>query len=142
MAMSPTDPCIVVCDGLKGLPEAIITVWDRAISLRRALFICCTTPSLRVPQVLGPDRRGQPSRLHRSSEVAAKERLVEFTATWGAQYPVIVRLWANAWNEFVPFLGYDVEIRRVICSTNAIEPPNARYRRATAPSATPRSRPR
>ena len=31
---------------------------------------------------------------------------------------------------FVPFLDYDVEIRRVICSTNAIESVNARYRRA------------
>jgi hypothetical protein len=30
----------------------------------------------------------------------------------------------------VPFLDYDVEIRRVICSTNAIESINARYRRA------------
>ena len=29
-----------------------------------------------------------------------------------------------------PFLDYDVEIRRVICSTNAIESLNARYRRA------------
>jgi transposase-like protein len=36
----------------------------------------------------------------------------------------------NAWSEFVPFLDYDVEIRRVICSTNAIESVNARYRRA------------
>jgi putative transposase len=34
------------------------------------------------------------------------------------------------WSEFVPFLDYDVEIRRVICSTNAIESLNARYRRA------------
>ncbi|BBX88285.1 hypothetical protein MAUB_64860 (plasmid) [Mycolicibacterium aubagnense] len=25
------DVCIAVCDGLKGLPEAITTVWDRAI---------------------------------------------------------------------------------------------------------------
>jgi hypothetical protein len=25
------DVCIVVCDGLKGLPEAVNTVWDRAI---------------------------------------------------------------------------------------------------------------
>jgi putative transposase len=33
-------------------------------------------------------------------------------------------------NEFIPFLDYDVEIRRVICSTNAIESLNARYRRA------------
>ena len=27
---STTDVCIVVCDGLKGLPEAVTTVWDRA----------------------------------------------------------------------------------------------------------------
>ena len=25
------DVCIVVCDGLKGLPEAVNTVWDRAV---------------------------------------------------------------------------------------------------------------
>ena len=30
----------------------------------------------------------------------------------------------------MPFLDYDVEIRRMICSTNAIESVNARYRRA------------
>lgn len=29
-----------------------------------------------------------------------------------------------------PFLDYDVEIRKVLCSTNAIESLNARYRRA------------
>jgi transposase-like protein len=36
----------------------------------------------------------------------------------------------NAWQEFIPFLDYDVEIRQVICTTNAIESLNARYRRA------------
>ncbi len=39
-------------------------------------------------------------------------------------------MWDNAWEEFIPFLDYDVEIRRVLCSTNAIESLNARYRRA------------
>jgi len=53
--------------------------------------------------------------------VAARERFAEFAATWGARYPAIVRLWDNAWAEFVPFLAFDPEIRRVICSTNAIE---------------------
>ena len=48
-----------------------------------------------------------------------------FTAKWGARYPAIIRLWENAWSEFVPFLDYDVEIRRVICSTNAVESLNA-----------------
>jgi hypothetical protein len=42
----------------------------------------------------------------------------------------MIRLWRNAWTEFVPFLDYDAEIRRVTCSTNAIESLNARYRRA------------
>lgn len=49
---------------------------------------------------------------------------------WGRPYPAIVGLWRNAWEEFTPFLAYDVEIRRVLCSTNAIESLNARYRQA------------
>lgn len=64
------------------------------------------------------------------SEVVARERFAEFDAKWGKQYPAISKLWENAWSEFIPFLDYDVEIRRVICSTNAIESLNARYRRA------------
>ena len=45
-------------------------------------------------------------------------------------YLAIKPLWDNAWEEFIPFLDYDVEIRRVLCSTKAIESLNARYRRA------------
>src|SRR5215467_5256997 len=50
--------------------------------------------------------------------------------TWVRRYPAIIRLWENAWAEFIPFLDYDPEIRQVICSTNAIESLNARDRRA------------
>ena len=32
----------------------------------------------------------------------------------------VIRPWENAWAEFIPFLDYDLEIRKVICSTNAI----------------------
>lgn len=49
---------------------------------------------------------------------------------WALARSEVTRLWENAWSEFVPFLDYDVEIRRVICSINAIESVNARYRRA------------
>ena len=48
----------------------------------------------------------------------------------GQRCPAAIRLWRNAWSEFIPFLDYDTEIRKVICSTNAIESLNARYRRA------------
>ena len=39
-------------------------------------------------------------------------------------------MWENAWEKFILVLDYDVGIRKVICSTNAIESLSARYRRA------------
>jgi hypothetical protein len=36
----------------------------------------------------------------------------------GQRYPAIVRLWENAWAEFIPFLDYDLEIRQMLCSTD------------------------
>lgn len=68
-----------------------------------------------------PTRSRLPTR-NRSSARSARSS--------SSRYPAIIKLWENAWAEFVPFLDWDVEIRRVICSTNAIESLNARYRRA------------
>lgn len=41
-----------------------------------------------------------------------------------------MRLWEHAWAEFVPFVQFDVEIRKIVCTTNAIESVNARIRKA------------
>jgi len=124
------DVCIVVCDGLKGLPEAVNTVWDRAIVQTCVIHLLRNT--FRYASRKYWDRIAKDIKpvYTAPTEAAAKERFVEFTATWGQQYPAIIRLWENAWSEFVPFLDYDIEIRRIICSTNAIESINARYRRA------------
>jgi transposase-like protein len=65
-----------------------------------------------------------------SNAAAAAAALDDLDAKWGARYPAIIRLWRDAWEEFIPFLDYDLEIRKVLCSTNAIESLNARYRRA------------
>jgi hypothetical protein len=54
------------------------------------------------------------------SEAAALDAFAEFSGIWEKRYPAIIRLWENAWAEFVPFLAFDVEIRKVICTTNAI----------------------
>ena len=78
-----------------------------------------------------------------ASEAEALARFEEFEEKWGKPYPAVSRLWRNAWSEFVPFLDYDVEIRKIICSTNAIESINARYRGRSGPAATsPTTRPR
>lgn len=89
---------------------------------------------LPVPQqeVLGRADQGHETDLHRAhpSGGARRERFEEFAEKWGKPCPTITRLWENARSEFIPSLDYDVEIRKVICSTNAIESLNARYRRA------------
>lgn len=65
---------------------------------------------------------------------AARDRYEEFAQKWGTPYPAIKTLWDNAWEEFIAFLDYDVAIRKVICSTNAIESLSARHRRAVRAS--------
>jgi putative transposase len=54
------------------------------------------------------------------TEAAALERFADFAGRWEARYPAIVKLWENAWAEFVPFLSFDPEIRTVIYTTDEI----------------------
>jgi putative transposase len=124
------DVCIAVCDGLKGLPEAINSVWDLATVQACTLHLIRNTfryASRKYWDQIGHDLRPVYTA---ANEAEARARFAEFAEKWGKPYPAIRRLWENAWPEFVPFLDYDVEIRKIICSTNAIESLNARYRRA------------
>ncbi|WP_030980806.1 IS256 family transposase, partial [Streptomyces sp. NRRL S-1824] len=66
----------------------------------------------------------------RDRDGSFEPKIVKKSDTWGKKYPAIVRLWENAWEEFIPFLRFDTEIRRIVCTTNAIESVNARIRRA------------
>jgi putative transposase len=124
------DACIVVCDGLKGLPDAVTATWELATVQACIIHLVRNTfryASRKDWDALAKDLRPVYTA---PSEPAAAERFEDFAATWGERYPAVVRLWRQAWSEFIPFLDYDVEIRRIICSTNAIESLNARYRRA------------
>src|SRR6266540_4090271 len=101
------DVCIVVCDGLTGLPDAISTVWPQAITQTCVVHL-----------------------LRNSFRYASRRDWAAFAAAWEARYPAIIRLWEHAWAEFVPFLAFDTEIRTIIATTNAIESLNARLRRS------------
>ena len=67
---------------------------------------------------------------------AARAALDDLAERWGQRYGAIIRLWHNAWEQFIPFLDYDIEIRKVLCSTNAIESLNARTGGRSRPAAT------
>jgi len=124
------DTFFVVCDGLKGLPEVVGNVWPQAIVQTCIIHLIRNTfrlASRRDWDALKHDVKPIYTAVNAEGARAALEDLSE---KWGTKYAAIIRLWNNAWEEFIPFLDYDVEIRTVICSTNAIESLNARYRRA------------
>jgi putative transposase len=112
------DVCIVVCDGLKGLPDAIGNTWPLAVTQTCVLHLVRHTFRLAGRQHWDQVAKALRPIYTAPTEAAAKERLSEFTATWGERYPAIVRLWENAWAEFTPFLAFEVEVRKVIFSSH------------------------
>jgi putative transposase len=124
------DACMVVCDGLKGLPDAIGQTWPLAVVQTCVIHLLRNSFRYAGRQHYDAIAKALRPVYTAPTEAAAKARFDEFTQAWGEKYPAIVRLWHNAWAEFVPFLAFDIEIRKIVCSTNAIESVNARIRRA------------
>ena len=124
------DTFFVVCDGLKGLPEVVGNVWPQAIVQTCIIHLIRNTFRLASRRDWDALKRDLKPVYTAVNAAAARAAFDELAERWGGRYPAIIRLWESAWEDFIPFLDYDVEIRQVICSTNAIESLNARYRRA------------
>jgi transposase-like protein len=120
----------VVCDGLKGLPDAIGEVWPLVVTQTCVIHLLRASFRYAAPQHWDAIANALKPVYTAPTESAALKRFREFSEAWGSKYPAIVKLWENAWAGFVPFLAFDAEIRKVVCSTNAIESVNARIRRA------------
>ena len=124
------DVFFVVCDGLKGLPEVVGNAWPQAIVQTCIVHLIRNTFRLASKRDWDALKRDVKPIYTAVNADAARAALDQLAETWGTRYGAIIRLWENAWQEFIPFLDYDVEIRTVLCSANAIESLNARYRRA------------
>jgi transposase-like protein len=124
------DVFFLVCDGLKGLPEVVSNVWPLTTVQTCIIHLIRNTFRLASKRDWDALKRDVKPIYTAVNAAAARAALDDLTEKWGQRYGAIIRLWENAWEEFIPFLDYDTEIRQVICSTNAIESLNARYRRA------------
>ena len=124
------DVFFLVCDGLKGLPEVVANVWPQTIVQTCIVHLIRNTFRLVSRKDWDAVKRDIKPIYTAPNPDVALAALEDLEETWGGKYSAMIRLWCNAWNEFVPFLDYDIEIRKMICSTNAIESLNARYRRA------------
>jgi putative transposase len=114
------DVCMLVCDGLKGLPDAVNTVWDKTIVQTCIVHLLRNSFKYASKKDWGVIAKELKPVYTAASEAEALDRFADFSGKWEKRYPAIIRLWENAWAEFVPFLRFDREIRTVICTTNAI----------------------
>lgn len=125
------DIYIASMDGLKGLPEAVNTVFPKALTqlcivhlVRASLRYVNTKDSKAVVAAL--------KRIYQSSTVdEAALELDALEAEWGGKYRAVVRLWRGNWDTIIPFFQFLPEIRKVIYTTNAIESLNMVMRKYT-----------
>lgn len=117
----------LVCDGLSGLPQAVNTVFERTIVQNCVIHMIRNSMHYAPKQHWDAVARDLKPVYTAVTEQAA---LDAFAKKWDTRYPAISALWRRRWEEFIPFLSYEMEIRRVLYSTNAIESLNARLRRA------------
>lgn len=91
------DVFFLVCDGLKGLPDAVTTVWEKAIVQTCVVHLLRNSfryASRRDWSTLAKDLKPVYTA---PSEQAALDRFAEFSDKWEKKYPAIVRLWTSAW---------------------------------------------
>jgi transposase-like protein len=124
------DALIVCCDGLRGLPEAIRVTWPEATVQTCVVHLVRNSLRYASKKYWAQITRELREIYTASTVEAAEQRFSEFSEQWKALYPAMIQSWENSWQEFVPFLEFPVELRKIVYTTNAIESLNARFRRA------------
>jgi transposase-like protein len=124
------DTFIVCCDGLKGLPEAIRATWPQADVQTCVVHLVRSALRYTSKRHWGQVCREMREIYTAPTAEAAEVRFAEFADTWAERYPAMIDTWRRAWPEFVPFLAFPVELRKIVYTTNAVESLNARFRKA------------
>jgi putative transposase len=125
------DILIACMDGLKGLPEAVKSVFpDTEIQLCVVHQIRNSTRyiSWKHKKELSQDLKAI---YQAPTEESAYENLQGFKQKWDSQYPIVGKSWEANWSNLSSFFKYPTEIRRIIYTTNALEGLNRQLRKYT-----------
>jgi len=123
------DILIACCDGLKGFPQAIETVYPQTQVqvcivhlIRNSLRHVPWKESRKVASDLKPIYQA-------ASLEEAEAALDSFAQNWDGKYPGISQIWIRHWENIAPLFNYPMAIRKVIYTTNAIESLNRSLRK-------------
>jgi putative transposase len=123
------DIFIACVDGLKGLPQAIETVFPQAqvqLCIVHLVRNCLNYVSWKERKAMAAELK--PIYRAVTSEEAQQE-LERFADKWDGRYPSISQIWRRNWEQVTPFFAYPTEIRKVIYTTNAVESLNMSLRK-------------
>jgi len=123
------DILFVCADGLSGFGNAIEAAFPKAVHqtcvvhlIRSALRFVSWSDRKVVSAALRPVYTAE-------SEQAAELALEQAGRQLDARYPSVARVFRARWAEFVPFLSYPPELRRMLYTTNAVESLNSQLRK-------------
>jgi putative transposase len=116
---------------LKGFPEAITSVFPRAVVqtcivhlIRYSMHFASWKERRPVALALKPIYQAE-------AATVARGRLEDFDrGPWGQKYPAIAQSWRRNWEQVIPFFAFAPELRKILYTTNAIESLNAQVRKA------------
>jgi putative transposase len=123
------DILISCVDGLKGLPEALTSVFPQTqvqLCLVHLVRYSLNFVGYKERKAVATDLK---KIYHAPNEAAAAQALDEFESQWGEKYPTIVKSWRANWERICPMFSYPAEIRKVVYTTNAIESLNMSLRK-------------
>lgn len=123
---------LIACmDGLKGLPQAIQTVFP-SVNIQT-----CIVHQIRnsIKYIASKDKKAFMRDLKEvykaSTEELALAQLDKLKETWGNSYGMVIDSWYNNWNNLSTFFAFSPRIRKIIYTTNALEGFNRQVRKYT-----------
>ncbi len=124
------DVLMLCCDGLKGLPDSARAVWPLVDVQLCVVHLVRNSLRFASKKHWGAIT-SQLKAIYTAPGIdAAEVAFTEFADDWEAKYPAMVKSWRDTWDDFIPFLEFPVELRKIVYTTNAIESLNARFRKA------------
>ena len=125
------DILIACLDGIKGLPEAINSVF--ANTEIQLCIVHMIRNSLKFVSHKNSREFIQDMKTiyNAASEKLGQEQLEILIQKWSDQYPLAVRPWVNHWDKISTFFKFSGEIRRLIYTTNHVEGLHRQFRKVT-----------
>ena len=123
---------LIACmDGLKGLPQAIKTVFP-TVDIQT-----CIVHQIRnsIKYIASKDKKAFMKDLKEvykaTTEELALAQLDNLKEKWGSNYGMVIDSWYNNWNTLDTFFKFSPQIRKLIYTTNVLEGFNRQVRKFT-----------